>query len=239
MTELEGKSAEEIRLETCRICARRKVNKKGTLLCSLTNEAPTFEDSCPDYSEDTVAINTLKYKEKAKNLPPVESFRDQFNKAKGEAYSKRGVRNLDSYIKATSNWMFIIAGFTAFTLFLNSDGVLNTRLGLASADVLDYVLRVEQGFSLELSLAIASILPLCFAIIGLLIRQKKYWFGYLGLGLYVADSIFYFNLRPGLLVIFFRSIAVLIIFNGIRKLYLLTKEQDPLLEDILDEQELS
>jgi hypothetical protein len=40
------------RLEFCSICEKRHVDFKTGLVCSLTNEKPSFENSCEDFSKD-------------------------------------------------------------------------------------------------------------------------------------------------------------------------------------------
>jgi hypothetical protein len=53
------------KINICKKCRKRKFNLQTGVLCSLTNEKPTFEDSCPDFELD----ETIKEKQWAKLRP--------------------------------------------------------------------------------------------------------------------------------------------------------------------------
>jgi hypothetical protein len=40
------------KLDFCKKCKKRKFDSKLGIVCSLTNEKPTFEDNCPDFESD-------------------------------------------------------------------------------------------------------------------------------------------------------------------------------------------
>jgi hypothetical protein len=40
-------------LEFCKKCTNRKMDFQKGLVCGLTNEKADFEDTCPDFNEDT------------------------------------------------------------------------------------------------------------------------------------------------------------------------------------------
>ena len=42
----------EEQLNYCRVCQNRKLNPQIGLVCSLTDEKPTFEKECPDFNFD-------------------------------------------------------------------------------------------------------------------------------------------------------------------------------------------
>lgn len=58
----------EDRLEFCQACKNQKFDMQKGVICSLTNEQATFEDSCLDYIEDPIA--------KEQNLQRKEQRRD-------------------------------------------------------------------------------------------------------------------------------------------------------------------
>ncbi len=47
------------RLEFCKICKNRKIDFKIGLTCSLTNEKPTFIDSCSEFIKDTTEADRI------------------------------------------------------------------------------------------------------------------------------------------------------------------------------------
>ena len=55
------------KIDVCKKCKKKKFDLKQGILCGLTNEKPTFEDSCPDFDND----ETIK-EYKGTNLKPNE-----------------------------------------------------------------------------------------------------------------------------------------------------------------------
>lgn len=47
------------RLEFCKICKNRKIDFKIGLTCSLTNEKPTFIDSCSEFIKDATEADRI------------------------------------------------------------------------------------------------------------------------------------------------------------------------------------
>ncbi|WP_299626715.1 hypothetical protein [uncultured Tenacibaculum sp.] len=47
------------RLEFCKICKNRKIDFKIGLTCSLTNEKPTFIDSCSEFIKDAAEADRI------------------------------------------------------------------------------------------------------------------------------------------------------------------------------------
>ena len=47
-------------IATCKQCTKRKFDPEQGIVCSLTNEKPAFEDSCPDFVKD----ETIKQQKK-------------------------------------------------------------------------------------------------------------------------------------------------------------------------------
>jgi hypothetical protein len=47
------------RLKFCKICENREMNSEVGLVCSLTNEKPRFEDSCPSFYTDKIEADRL------------------------------------------------------------------------------------------------------------------------------------------------------------------------------------
>ncbi len=50
---------EKEKLDYCRVCENRKTDYERGIVCGLTNEKPTFEESCPDFTIDEVNADRL------------------------------------------------------------------------------------------------------------------------------------------------------------------------------------
>ena len=46
----------EERIQKCQVCTKRKFDPASGIVCGLTGEKPSFEESCVDYEEDSVAV---------------------------------------------------------------------------------------------------------------------------------------------------------------------------------------
>ena len=96
-------NAEE-RLNLCKVCKNRKFTLQKGIVCGLTGEKPTFEESCDAYIEDSVE------KEKLKRL---EEEQAQEGQILGDPISD-GPEKL-SY----ANWFTIIGYLSLFNIALN------------------------------------------------------------------------------------------------------------------------
>ncbi len=47
------------KINYCRVCENRKTDYERGIVCGLTDEKPTFEDSCPDFIIDEVNADRL------------------------------------------------------------------------------------------------------------------------------------------------------------------------------------
>lgn len=65
-------------LEYCKKCTKRKFDPSRGIVCSLTNEKPTFQDTCPDYEKDDTLYE----------LPKEEDSRLQINALKSRLSSE-------------------------------------------------------------------------------------------------------------------------------------------------------
>lgn len=54
-------------LDFCSVCKRRKMDMGKGLVCSLTNEKPAFDPTCPDYLEDEAEARRKKVEEVNEN----------------------------------------------------------------------------------------------------------------------------------------------------------------------------
>jgi hypothetical protein len=50
-------------LNYCESCQLRTFNPKTGLVCGITNEKPTFLNTCPDYKRDSSAAERLEFRE--------------------------------------------------------------------------------------------------------------------------------------------------------------------------------
>lgn len=51
---------EQERIKICKTCQRRCLHKDLGLICGLTDQKPTFENECPDYLVDEIAVERQK-----------------------------------------------------------------------------------------------------------------------------------------------------------------------------------
>lgn len=63
----------ETRLESCRVCMKRKFLMEKGIVCSLTGEHATFDFDCPDFEADAIAIDKQKDKEKLQQAEDLKS----------------------------------------------------------------------------------------------------------------------------------------------------------------------
>ncbi|MCR9253278.1 MAG: hypothetical protein NXI20_22890 [bacterium] len=47
------------KLDYCRVCENRKTDYERGIVCGLTDDKPTWEDSCPDFIIDEVNADRL------------------------------------------------------------------------------------------------------------------------------------------------------------------------------------
>jgi uncharacterized RDD family membrane protein YckC len=65
------------RLEWCNQCTNRAFNLKQGRICGLTQEVPTFEDSCPHYQHDPEEAALLSQQSAERSLANAEASRGQ------------------------------------------------------------------------------------------------------------------------------------------------------------------
>lgn len=59
----------EDRIKSCQVCSNRRFNPDSGLICGLSNEKPSFEESCPNYKEDTAAVEEVANKKAEAEKP--------------------------------------------------------------------------------------------------------------------------------------------------------------------------
>jgi Domain of unknown function (DUF4328) len=53
------------KIEVCKKCSNKKLDRDKGLVCRLTNEKPTFENTCPDYDGDKIEEAIVQEKKEA------------------------------------------------------------------------------------------------------------------------------------------------------------------------------
>lgn len=123
----------DYRLNFCRICSNRKLNLKHGIVCGLTNELATFNDSCESYKKDTEEISKrLKQFEKYKKdrYPQndleklIVDFRfseinfDRFNKYKTVEQTHDVIFKKNNF----DDFLFLIIVFMTYLLYVIFNG---------------------------------------------------------------------------------------------------------------------
>lgn len=207
--------AEQVKI--CKVCLNRKFDFNRGIICGLTDEPATFENSCDLYEEDEKASRELE----------IQALQSEDNYELSS--SKKDISNINPadlkqhlegnrVVQNAANWFYWIAALSLInTISLLAGSDFGFIVGLGITQIFDGILFELMGEFSAWNLIPAFVFSGTFAVIGYYANKHFKNAFLLGMIFYGFDTIL-FVIVMDVISIGFHIFALFMIFKGFKHL---------------------